>query len=65
MWFKLASNGERVKFYFVEDVGGSYLCYTKVLEEVVHIGRTQGYADFRDDSVEWRRRNLPKEKQGS
>jgi hypothetical protein len=56
MRFKLASNGERIKFFFVDDVGGSYLCYTKVLEEVLHNGRIEGYADFVEDSEKWKRR---------
>jgi hypothetical protein len=56
MWFKLASNGERIKFYFVDDLGGSFLCYTKVLEEVLHNGRLEGYADFVEDSEKWKSR---------
>lgn len=56
MWFKLVSNGERIKFYFMDDVGGSYLCYAKVLEEVLHNGRLDGYADFVEDSERWKNR---------
>ena len=56
MWFKLASRGDRIKFYFTDDVGGSYLCYTKVLEEILRCGRVDGYADFVEDSDEWKNR---------
>lgn len=54
--YKLASNGERIKFFFDEDVGGSYLSYTKLLEEVLRHGRLEGYADFVGDSDTWKKR---------
>ncbi len=55
MRFKLVSNGERIKFYFDENVGGSFLCYTKVLEDILRRGRLEGYADFVDDRPEWKK----------
>lgn len=52
--YKLASSGERIKFFFDEDVGGSYLSYSKVVDDVLHRGRLEGYADFVEDSSNWR-----------
>lgn len=56
--YKLVSNGERVKLFFEEDVGGSYLTPAKVVDEVLHSGRLEGYADFVEDSAEWRGRRF-------
>lgn len=56
MFFRLVSNGKRLKFYFSEDVGGVYLCPSDVIEAVQHTGKYEGYADFILDSPEWRSR---------
>lgn len=56
MYFRLASNGKRLKFYFSEDVGGVYLSYSDLMEAVQHRGMLEGYADFVEDSAEWKAR---------
>lgn len=56
MYFRLASNGKRLKFYFSEDVGGVYLSYSDLMEAVQHRGMYEGYADFVADSPEWKTR---------
>ena len=56
MHFRLISNGKRLKFYFSEDVGGVYLCPSDIMEAVQHRGMYEGYADFVEDSPEWRSR---------
>jgi len=48
---------EFIKFFFDEDVGGSYLSYAKPLDEVLRKGRLEGYADFVEDSVNWKQRH--------
>ena len=53
--YKLIGNG-RLKFYFDEDVGGSYLTYANVVEDVLRAGKADGYADFVEDSPEWKKR---------
>lgn len=57
MYFRLASSGKRLKFYFPEDVGGVYLSYSDLMEAVQHRGMLEGYADFVEDSAEWKARN--------
>lgn len=52
--FRLINNGKRLKFYFSEDVGGSYLSYSDNMEAVQHRGVQEGYADFVEDSPEWK-----------
>jgi hypothetical protein len=56
MYFRLASNGKRLKFYFSDDVGGVYLCPSDIMEAVQHRGMYEGYADFVEDSPEWKSR---------
>lgn len=56
LYFRLINNGKRLKFYFREDVGGAYLSYSDLMEAVQHRGMTEGYADFVEDSPEWKSR---------
>jgi hypothetical protein len=57
LYFRLINNGKRIKFYFKEDVGGAYLSYSDLLEAVQKRGLYEGYADFVEDSPEWKSRN--------
>ena len=52
----LGGGDGRLKFYFDEDVGGSYLTYANVVEDVLRAGRLDGYANFVEDSPEWKKR---------
>lgn len=54
LYFRLINNGKRIKFYFKEDVGGAYLSYSDLMEAVQHRGMYEGYADFVEDSPEWK-----------
>lgn len=54
LYFRLINNGKRLKFYFKEDVGGAYLSYSNLMEAVQHRGMYEGYADFVEDSPEWK-----------
>jgi uncharacterized protein YigE (DUF2233 family) len=56
LYFRLINNGKRLKFYFKEDVGGAYLSYSDLMEAVQHRGMYEGYADFVEDSSEWKAR---------
>lgn len=56
LYFRLIDKGKRLKFYFEDDVGGSYLTYSDLMEAVQHRGWTKGYADFVEDSPEWKSR---------
>ncbi|HEV2120511.1 MAG TPA: hypothetical protein VGS11_10490 [Candidatus Bathyarchaeia archaeon] len=56
LYFRLINNGKRLKFYFKEDVGGAYLSYSDLMEAVQHRGMNEGYADFVEDSAEWKTR---------
>jgi hypothetical protein len=56
LYFRLINNGKRLKFYFKEDVGGAYLSYSEPMEAVLHQGMYEGYADFIEDSPEWKKR---------
>jgi hypothetical protein len=56
LFYRLVSNGRRIKFYFSEDVGGSYLSYSDLMEAVQHRGMLEGYADFVEDTAEWKSR---------
>lgn len=54
LYYRLINNGKRIKFYFKEDVGGAYLSYSDLMEAVQHKGMYEGYADFVEDSEEWK-----------
>jgi hypothetical protein len=54
MGFKLVSNGERIKFYFDSNVGGSFPVSHEGVRGYSTKGKIGGSADFVEDGEKWR-----------